>query len=315
MHCKIKSIIFSLSWIVILAVAVSSFAQQNKRIIPNKADTVVGIGLQSTLGEQKRSAIVEADGYAFFSEDKTIRQLREEAIANAKRVALEQAQTYVKSFTQVENFVLRYDLVQSEAEGYLRILQSKDYGVQPDYRYRYWIKAEIEYALKESEAETKPASLFQNANTPLTVQVWTEKAAYTEGEEMHVFLEANKNFYARVIYVDSQGNIVQLLPNLYRSTNHFMGSKIYQIPDPAQGDQFQLRVKSPFGPEEIIVYASTTSQDSLPLDEAGDGLYRYRGSKQELNMKARGIKVVESQNSIRAAEFYQATWNVLTQKK
>jgi len=137
MHCKIKSIIFSLSWIVILAVAVSSFAQQNKRIIPNKADTVVGIGLQSTLGEQKRSAIVEADGYAFFSEDKTIRQLREEAIANAKRVALEQAQTYVKSFTQVENFVLRYDLVQSEAEGYLRILQSKDYGVQPDYRYRY----------------------------------------------------------------------------------------------------------------------------------------------------------------------------------
>ena len=51
----------------------------------------------------KRSTIVEVDGYAYISEDKTPRQMREEALANAKREALERAQTYIKSVTKVDS--------------------------------------------------------------------------------------------------------------------------------------------------------------------------------------------------------------------
>ena len=52
----------------------------------------------------KHSAIIEADGFTFLSEDKTIREFREEAKAEAKREALEKGQTYIKSVTKVENY-------------------------------------------------------------------------------------------------------------------------------------------------------------------------------------------------------------------
>ncbi len=107
----------------------------------------------------KHSAIVEADGYVFLSEDKTIRQLREEALAAAKRAALEQGETFIQSFTWVENFQMKYDLVQTEAEGSVKILASKDYGIIADNRYRYWIKAEIQYRPRQP-AEQRLAQPF-----------------------------------------------------------------------------------------------------------------------------------------------------------
>ena len=57
---------------------------------------------QTNDSKEERSAIVEADGYAYLSEDKTIKELREEARASAKREASEKGETYIKSLTKVE---------------------------------------------------------------------------------------------------------------------------------------------------------------------------------------------------------------------
>jgi len=287
-----------------LEIAVISFAQETSS--PPKA-------LSTTSGQQKRSTIVEAHGYVFLSEDKTIRQLREEALAEAKRKALEQARTYIKSFTQVENYTLTYDLIQSETEGYLKILESKDYGIESDNRYHYWIKAEIEYELKKPETNIKSSSILHNPKAPLTVDVWTEKASYIEGEEIRIFLKGNKPFYARVVYVDAQGQIVQLLPNKYRQLNFFDAGTIYTIPGP--GDRFKLTVRPPYGREQVIVYASSAPQAALTMTEIGNGLYQYRGDLAKLGMKVRGVEISKSTNGVGGVEFYEASWNLVTKSR
>jgi len=237
------------------------------------------------------STIVEADGFAFLADDKTLNEIREQAKANAKKEALERAQTYIKSMTKVENYVLTYDLVESEAEGLVKVLESKDLGVQGDNRYRYWIRAEIQY-LPVTPGQSKiEKTIAQNPKAPLTVQLWTENPVYKDAEEMTIFLKGNKDFYARIAYVDVDGQIVQLLPNEHRAQNFFKGGVTYRIPDAQQGDQFALTVSPPFGVEQIVVYASTAPQGEVELQAATRGLYAYRGSLASLGQRTRGLKI------------------------
>ena len=50
--------------------------------------------------QEKRSCIQEVDGYAYLSEEKTLSQIRSAAFANAKRQAVENARTFIRSKTQ-----------------------------------------------------------------------------------------------------------------------------------------------------------------------------------------------------------------------
>ena len=137
--------------------------------------------------------------------------MREEALANAKREALERAQTHIKSVTKVENFMLSYDLIESGAEGFVTILESKDHGITTDNRYHYWIRAEVEYALKSADDSKDPSfDLVKDEKAPLTVHVWTEKKVYKAGEKIQIFVQGNKDFYARVVYQDVEKNLIQL---------------------------------------------------------------------------------------------------------
>jgi hypothetical protein len=261
----------------------------------------------------KRSTIVEVDGYAYLSEDKTIKEMREEALTNAKREALERAQTYIQSISKVENFQLSYDLVQSQAEGAIRILESRNHGITDDNRYHYWIKAEVEYSLKPPEGKADLSSdLVKNPDAPLTVYVWSEKSEYQAGEKIRVFLQGNKDFYARVVYRDAQGNLLQLLPNPHRQNNFFEGGKVITIP--GEGDRFDLEVGPPFGIENIIVYASSAEMGDADVETVGDALYGVRGGLENYGMKTRGVKIVQKQEGegTSGAEFYEAKCEVKT---
>lgn len=290
---------FAISLFVFIISALPSIAQDNNAAVQPTPATV-----------SKHSTIIEADGYAFLAEDKAIKQIREEAIANAKREALERGQTYIKSVTQVENYMVTYDLIQSGSEGYVTILESKDYGVQTDNRYRYWIKAEIEFKPGAPEMPAKG-----EVKGPLTVDVWTTKTGYSGGEEMQVHLQGNKDFYGRLVYVDVSGNIIQLLPNAHRQDHFFKGGVTYKIPDQEKGDQFSLTVQPPFGEEKIIVYASNVDQGEVAMDQAGDGLYAYRGTLRNLSQKTRSIAITPVTGKPKAAEFFEAGCQVKTIEK
>ena len=257
--------------------------------------------------ENIRSTIVEADGYVYLSEDKTIRQIRNEARLEAKRLALEKGKTYIKSITKVENFTLTYDLIESSTEGMLKLIDSKDYGITEDNRWHYWIKAEIRYALKqEKEKDDNILKPVMKAG-PLTVDIWSQKIKYKTGDRMKFFIKGNKDYYARIIYVDAKGNKLQLVPNNYKPNNYFEGNLTYQIPD--EDDRFELTVSPPLGKERIIVYASTAQHGNISLSTSGN-LYKIEEDIKDVEFKTRGLQIVGKKE----AEFFETNCKIKTIK-
>ncbi len=166
-----------------------------------------------------RSTIVAADGYSFFSEDKTINQMRKEAEVDARRKVIEDVHMHIKSMTKLENLELTYDIVESQSEAEIKVLERKDFGIEENRRYHVWIKAEVRYNLKPPESYKKPVqSILMNKKAPLTVKVWTDKKRYREGEEMKIYVEGNKPFYGRILYQTSAGEIIQ--PTFRRLGTH-----------------------------------------------------------------------------------------------
>ena len=122
--------------------------------------------------QEKRSCIQVVDGYAYLSENITLAETRAAAFVNAKRQALERARTYIQSKTKVNDFQLEYDLIWSNAEGSVTVLEQKDYGIEckDNVRYHVWIKAELEYDLGPKR-EQRVQGHTMDKYAPLTVKV------------------------------------------------------------------------------------------------------------------------------------------------
>jgi len=278
-------------------------------IAPPKADSQTTRAVQVTPDKEKRSLIRSVDGYAFLSEDMTLAETRATAFANAKRQAVEMVRTYIKSKTKVEDFVLKSDKITASAEGAVTILEQKDHGVEDNTRYHVWIKAEVEYDLKPQGQGAEGHEM--DADAPLTVKVWTSKKQYKDGDNINIVVQGNRNFYARIVNISSDGTIIQLLPNAYRKINFFEAGKIYKIPD--QGDLFTLTVSAPYGEDQIVVYASQVPLGRVDMEEIGQGLSRYKGTRSAFAAKTRGIAVVGgAADTESGAEFYEAAWKFRT---
>jgi len=264
--------------------------------------------------QEKRSSIHTVDGYAYLSENMTISQLRAAAFATAKRQALEAAKTHIKAKTKVKDFQVDYDMIWSNAEGAVTVLEQKDHGVEGNTRYHVWIKAEVLYDIKPKKPEGHQAAIM-DSDAPLTVKVWTEKKRYGTGENVKIFIQGNRDFYARIVDVTSSGQIIQLLPNDYRRISFFKGGEVYTIPD--KEDRFNLQVVPPYGEDRLVVYASEVPLGEVAMDSIGQGLRQYRGLQKNLAVQTRGIQVTGGGDGIdtdSGAEFYEATWAITTKK-
>jgi len=174
--------------------------------------------------------------------------------------------------------------------------------------YRIKIKAEV---IPDEEAMKKisQSKELDDPSAPLKVKVWAEKKAYKAGERIKLFLKGNKPFYARVLYKQADGSLVQILPNPYRKDNYFQGGVVYEIP--SGPDRFELEVTPPFGEESFIVYASTAELGSLELEQAG-GVYKVRTNLDDAGEKTRGIKIVEAGS--KKGEFAEEKINIKVEK-
>jgi hypothetical protein len=266
--------------------------------------------------QEKRSCIQAVDGYAHLSEDMTLSQTRAAAFANAKRQALEAGKTYIESKTKVKNFVVEYDMVWADAEGAVTLLEQKDIGVEDNTRYHVWIKAEVEYSLKPKRDEPGHAMLLEK-DGPLTVKVWTSKKQYKDGENIEIYVQGNRDFYARIVDITPSGDIIQLLPNDYRGINFFEAGKVYKIPD--KEDHFDLKVRAPYGEDQIVVYASEVPVGRIAMESVGKGLKRFDGERRSFGTLTRSVDLTRSIEVVPGsakphlgAEFYEAVWAVIT---
>lgn len=281
---------------------------------------------------ERRSTIVEVEGFSFLSDDKTLRDIREAAYADSRRRALGAAAQWVQSYSQVENFELKVNLVESAAIGQVRVLESKDHGIQPDNRYKVWIKAEVAYDLREPEAlRARTTTARDDAaaarddpamrpDAPLSVRVWSEKKIYRAGDKLEIYLRGNKDFYARIFLQDVAGNSIQLLPNRYRKENHFKGATDYVVPSGA--DAFSLTISEPFGKEAIVVFASTAPMPDVGGQTTRSGLLVANIGRSDIALRMRGVSLSKKTagegaeaNESAAGEFVEAEWRIETQEK
>ena len=240
--------------------------------------------------------------------DKSRRQTEQQALTEAKRNAVEKTLTYFKSETQVMDFQFEKDIIGAYANAAIRIIQElektwyKDPSSGECYRMR--IKAEVTPDEMAMQKISEGKNVADDPAAPLTVQVWTGKKDYKQGEKIKIYLKGNKPFYARLLYKDAGGNLVQLLPNPFRKENYFNGGVIYELP--SGNDKFDLEVSPPFGQEDIILYTSTAQLGDLRLDNQGE-IYQVRTDAKDIGINTRGVKVSQSGDSKAkaAAEFFE----------
>ena len=256
--------------------------------------------------QERRSFIQLADGYASLSDYVGLPEARAAALANAKNEALEAAKSHISSRMKNGGLTETYESIWSDAESGIVVLDQKDHGVKDKTRYHVWIKAEVLYELRPKKSAGSPVPAL-SGDAPLTVKVWTPNKEYKAGESMKIYVQGNREFYGRIIYRTSSGEIIQLLPNEYRKSSVFELGEVYGIPD--QGDQFGLTVTAPYGEDRIIVYASEVPQGEVKLEPVGQGLGRYDGSQESLATTTRNINMPPAGTG---AEFYEAVWAVET---
>jgi len=246
--------------------------------------------------------IAEAEGYACFGEDRTKRQTEETALQDAKRKAIEQVATYIQSETQIKDFELQKDIINAYANAKVRIIESQGRWDNDPPRvgdcYRVKIKAEV---IPDESAMKAMAKTVDDPTAPLNVRIWTDKKEYKAGEKIKLYIKGNKPFYARVLYKQADGSLIQILPNPYRKDNYFHGGIVYEIP--SGPDRFELEASPPFGEESFIVYASTEELGSIDLEQIG-GVYKVRTTLNNAGEKTRGIKITEK-GKTKGAEFVE----------
>lgn len=261
-----------------------------------------------------QSTITESEGYACMGDDKSRKQTEQAAVADAKRRAAEKALTYIQSETHVKDWELEKDLLSAYMSAQVKILQEGNKGWYNEASigdcYKIAIKAEVIPDTNAIEKIAKGAT--DTPSSPLNVQIWTDKKEYKHHDKIKVYLKGNKPFYARVVYKDASGSIIQLLPNPYRTDNYFNGGVIYELP--SGNDKYDLEVSPPFGEENLIVYAGTSQLGDLNLKATG-GVYQISTKAKDIGDKTRSITIKEkASGGSDASEFFEENSTVRTGK-
>lgn len=266
----------------------------------------------ASIVHSSQSTITTGEGYSCIGDDKTRKQTEQNALIEAKRNAVEKTVTYLRSETTVKNFQFEKDVVEAYSNATVKTVDELEKGWYKDLSmgdcYRIKIKAEVMPDEIMTDKLTSQAA-SDDPTAPLKVKVWTDKKEYKECDKVKVFIKGNKPFFARVIYKDAGGNLVQLLPNRFRENNYFDGNVVYEIPSGL--DKFDLAVSPPYGNEQISIYAATGELGDINLSES-NGVYTVKTKEKDIGIRSRGIKITEKTGAAPAAEFYEGKTTITT---
>ncbi|MDD2365757.1 MAG: DUF4384 domain-containing protein [Desulfuromonadaceae bacterium] len=264
-----------------------------------------------------QSVITEGQGYSCMGDDKSRKMTESSAFADAKRNAAESASTHIQSETHVVDSVLEKDIISAYSNAQIKVLEElmrewyEEQGLGDCCRVK--IKVEVvpdERAMAKSAKKSSETGEM-DPSSPLDIKVWTDKKEYLQGDNMKIFFKANKPFYAKIVYKQADGTLLQLLPNPFRDMNYFNGGVMYEIP--CGTDRFDLEVSEPFGTETVTVYGSTSPTGVINVTPiAGAGVYSVNSNESELSLATRGVKLSEKET---VAEFAEVSTTAVTKPK
>ena len=277
--------------------------------------STVGAQAQGAKQYSVASMIVEVEGAACLGQEHSRAETKKLALTEAKRTASEWAVTHVTSETNVKDGKLADDLINAYSRATVRILEELEKGWQQsdgsggfvDSCYRVKIKAEVVPAKVENVRPVAQAAI-NNPRAPLTVELWTDKETYGIGDAMKFYFRGNKPFYARAVYKDAEGNLIEV--TRARDARYYRGGTVYEIP--GDNDRFTLMITPPLGNEKLILYTSTQPMDNYNGQTSGKW-FIVSGNYGDLGVMTRGLTVLEGiQGGGNAgnAEFAEAEVNV-----
>lgn len=115
-----------------------------------------------------------------------------------------------------------------------------------------------------------------------------DKQVFRQGDVISFLISLDRDAYVLVIYEDAENNLVQLIPNRYRKSNHYEKGLFIAVPD--REEPFEFVVNAPFGKETIWVFASDQAFPEMDGTELENGLIRLSESFPALRSKIRKIK-------------------------
>jgi len=170
-----------------------------------------------------------------------------------------------------------------------------------------WLEVEGAFTLKNPKTGGRPEAEALSRADFFDIRLWTDQKEYQNGEKIVLYLQGNRDFQGKIIKIDPQGSVHQILPNNYRQLSAFEKGRRYRIPD--EGDRYELSAQPPFGTVRFVVYATSLPMSQVNLTTATGGTFRYRSSEKFFGRSVRHIIPMAEEQ---LAEFYEARWEVKT---
>jgi hypothetical protein len=121
---------------------------------------------------------------------------------------------------------------------------------------------------------------------------------YRAGDQLHLFLKANMDCFAKILYRQVDGTQVLIFPNKYHRDDRIRKDEVYQIP--TDNSSFELTVEAPFGAESVQVLASTEpievpagAPDANGLSIAREDLASLLGRTRAIMVRKRAAQYAE----------------------
>jgi hypothetical protein len=281
----------------------SSFSQHTRYVVTVVLWTwfwwIISLGSATAESPHELEA-VSGTGCYRFGDDETPAKARRAAVTLAQEEAIRRHRVFVEASTRVKNFQLDEDIVRTASAAFLQ-----DIVVEKEERKNQEICVTVTARLSPLSAEEmlrqrisakeishEAQSLLVPAHPAFGLRVWTNKDThrYVEDERLIVYVQSDRDAYLKLDYFQADGQVLHLVPNIYRGQAHILGGKTYAFGDDAAPEHFI--VKEPFGDEIIKAMVSTKPFELSPSTEPTSDSRTY------LRSGLRGVKVVAAEASV-----------------
>ena len=271
---------------------------------------VLVYSLPASSQEPTSREVVRGKGCHTFGDDETPKMALKKAEAFARERAISGYQVWVKAKSEVKDFELQEELIQTFSAGMLHKVSIDQEVWDPGGRkICIEISAEIdphdiaiEVARRQDQKIIKDEVTSESfdPDPAFGLRIWLNKAdgQFVEGDYLIIKVQVDRDAYLKLDYFQANGTVVHLVPNLFRGQAFIQQGKTYVFGGQDSPERFVI--SQPFGDEVIKAVASVQpfsealipkgniSESQAYIKTLKNGLSIQRGFK----AKTRGIQIM-----------------------
>ena len=205
---------------------------------------------------------VEGEYCYRYGDDESVTVAKTKSLAFAREVAVSNYKVWVEVNTEVKDFELEKDWIETIAVGMLRgekrqvnrkiqeICTSLKAWINPQ-------EVDDFIAQRRKQREVKQRVSSEDAESAFDLKIWLDKpnGRYVEGENVIIKVKSERDAYLKLDYFQADCKVVHLIPNLWHQSAFIKKGQTYAFGTEESAERF--RIQGPFGVEVIKAQAST----------------------------------------------------------